>query len=626
MSTKTNFKRIALVAVAALGMGVLSSAPSQAVIPVSSLILTAGATEGTASIGGGNGASTNIGAISDSTTGATVTVTFLGVTATTDSVSLTIAPKSKPAAAAEYPRGLFTPTDTSTSTANPVLVLNNPDGSARTQVGTSAATLIGLESGTAVRIGASGDANRYYTASFKIHMDSATARSAGTYVYTVIATPFDVNTAGGAVSANVKSVDVTFTVSAGSTVASSAYSSATLTQGSSFLGVAGSSDSVVSVAATASTATRAVIRVSLRTSTNTTTASESVTVSTTVGSVGQSAGVPMGKNVTMQYVATNGYLDVLVFSDGIAGTATINISTTSVTFAPKTVTFYSTTATKLAVISGTTVLGTGANTMTGGSAGTIGVIWVKATDANGNVVVANAAGTSGVFAYSSDKTVVTDSGTACAYNSAIGYHTCSLTGALAGSATITVANSSTNENTATVKGDKSVAVTVTNANPASLKLAFNKASYAPGEKGYILISALDAAGKALPRAERVNLLAAGGITATGSFSGTQPTLSAVTYTPAARVAAVDGINSTDAVAMIEFFAPYSGTSLKITATGGSLLPAAGQVEVSATATIADSGAAALAAVTALATTVASLRTLITTLTNLVLKIQKKVKA
>jgi hypothetical protein len=50
------------------------------------------------------------------------------------------------------------------------------------------------------------------------------------------------------------------------------------------------------------------------------------------------------------------------------------------------------------------------------------------------------------------------------------------------------------------------------------------------------------------------------------------------------------------------------------------------VKVSASATVTDSGAAALAAVNALATTVASLRTLITTLTNLVLKIQKKVKA
>jgi hypothetical protein len=48
--------------------------------------------------------------------------------------------------------------------------------------------------------------------------------------------------------------------------------------------------------------------------------------------------------------------------------------------------------------------------------------------------------------------------------------------------------------------------------------------------------------------------------------------------------------------------------------------------VTATATVTDSGSDALAAVTALATTVASLRTLIVTLTNLVLKIQKKVKA
>ena len=72
--------------------------------------------------------------------------------------------------------------------------------------------------------------------------------------------------------------------------------------------------------------------------------------------------------------------------------------------------------------------------------------------------------------------------------------------------------------------------------------------------------------------------------------------------------------------------PSVGGTVTITAKGGSILPLANQVSVTASATIADSGAAALAAVTALATTVASLKTLITTLTNLVLKIQKKVKA
>jgi hypothetical protein len=631
MSTKTNFKRIALVAVAALGMGVLSSAPSQAVIPVTSLTLTASATAGTALVGGGNGASTNIGAISDSTTGASVTVSFLGVTASTDSVSLTIAPKSKPALAAEYPRGLFTLTDTSSSTSIPKVILETvtPGAAVLGEVGTGVAntpsSLIGLESGVAVRIASNTTANRYSTATFKIHMDSATARVAGSYVYTVIATPFDAATAGGAVSANVKSVDVTITVSAGSTTASPSYSKALMNSGSSISGAYGDVDSSISVVATAASTTRGNIRVFLRTATNTTTAEESVTVVTTVGSVGTSAGVPMGKNVTLQYPVGTGYLDVRIFSDGTAGTGTITISTPSVTFAAKSVTFYSTTATKMAVVTGTSVIGVGAaNTMTALSVGTI---WVKATDANGNVVVADADGASGVFAYSSDKTIISDSGTACAYNSTIKYHTCSLTGVLAGKATISIKNSSTNANAATISGDKTVEVTVNAGVADKLVLEFDKASYTPGEKGYIFISAKDAAGVTLPKATLTNLMATGGITLAGSFSGTAPTLTDVTYSPYVNVASVDTCESLGkAITCLTFYAPYAGTSMKITATGGSLLPSANRVAVSATAAVSDSGAAALAAVTALATTVASLKTLITTLTNLVLKIQKKVKA
>jgi len=624
MSTKTNFKRIALVAVAALGMGVLSSVPSQAVIPVSSLTLTAGATAGTASVGGGNDAAATAypGAISDSTTGATVTVSFLGVTATTDSVSLTIAPKSKPTAAAAYPRALFTLTDTTSSTATPSVIMNDVQGVAGT-----ALALPGLESGTAVRLSSSSTANRYTTATFKIHMDSATARSAGSYVYTVIATPHDAATAGGAVSANVKSVDVTITVSAGSTVASPSYSKAVMNSGSSFTGAYGDVDSSVSVVATAGTTTRGVVRVYLRTSTNLTTADESVTVVTTLGSVGTSAGVAMGKNVTLAYPVTTGYLDVRIFSDGTAGTGTITISSPSVTFAAKSVTFYSTTATKLTVVTGTSVIGVGAsNTMTRLGVGTI---WVKATDANGNVVVADADGASGVFAYSSDKTIISDSGTACAYNSTIAYHTCSLTGLLAGKSTISIKNSSTNANTATVSGDKTVEVTVNSGAATTLALEFNKASYTPGEKGFIMVSAKDAAGNTLPGQTLTNLMASGGISLTGSFSGTIPTLTDVTYTTSVRVSSVDSPacdSAGKAVQCLEFFAPYAGTSMKITAKGGSLLPSANRVDVSATASVADAGAAALAAVTALATTVASLKTLITTLTNLVLKIQKKVKA
>jgi hypothetical protein len=76
------------------------------------------------------------------------------------------------------------------------------------------------------------------------------------------------------------------------------------------------------------------------------------------------------------------------------------------------------------------------------------------------------------------------------------------------------------------------------------------------------------------------------------------------------------------------YMPSAGGTVTLTATGGTALAESLRTAggITASATVTDSGAAALAAVNALATTVASLRTLITTLTNLVLKIQKKVKA
>ena len=411
-------------------------------------------------------------------------------------------------------------------------------------------------------------------------------------------------------------------VSAGTTTASAATSTAYINQGTSYTTA---NDSVVSVAATASTTTRAVIRLTLKTATGATTAAESVTVVTNLGSTGTSAGVAVGKNVTYAYTAGSP-LDILVFSDGNAGTATITITTTNTAFT-KTVTFYSTTATTLTVVNATSNAAVGSNTVTGG----YGIIWVKATDASGNTVVANADGDSGVWAYSSATTVVSDSGTACTYSSAIGYHTCAVTGVSAGTATITIANLGTSLANATIKGSKTVALTVGSATAAKVSLAFNKASYAPGEKGYILIKATSADGKTVNPGTYANLIATGGITVSGSFSGTAPTLTATDYTLKPRVAALDdGLASEEPVGYLTFFAPYAGDKITITATGGSLLPAAGQVSVTASAAVADNGSAALAAVTALASQVSAFITKInaqiTTLTDLIMKIQKKVKA
>jgi trimeric autotransporter adhesin len=75
MSTKTTFKRIALVAVAALGFGVISVAPSQAV--VSGLVVTAT-----------NGTATHLN--SDSRTAATISVQFLALNGAVDSVTVDI--------------------------------------------------------------------------------------------------------------------------------------------------------------------------------------------------------------------------------------------------------------------------------------------------------------------------------------------------------------------------------------------------------------------------------------------------------------------------------------------------------------------------------------------------------
>jgi hypothetical protein len=597
MSTKTNFKRIALVAVAALGMGVLSSAPSQATFLVTPTLAVTAATP------------TKVKA--DSTNAGTLTVSFNTDTAG-DSVVLTSSNLTRPADATN-PAGLnvfFGDTVGSSAAAG----LTTPTSRKLTSgdAGTSgtAGKLI-PERGDSLTMSA-GDAViitgvvGQNVMKLLPQLDTTTgtsARYSGTYTFLISATPYSGGVKGTPVT-------TTFTVTIAaldseSTVASAGTSKAFLSSSTS----APTEDASINAVATASTTIRGYVYVNLLNASSVQ-AGESVTITTTIGSIGAHGDTsPIGKNVTLRYNSGPNYYPI--FSDGTAGTAVITVKSTSVTFANKSVNFYAAQPSSIVARALNTSPGVGT---------TSPAVEVVAKDVNGLIW-------SGTLALYSDTVgTISDTATAagtrpanCSYTPSVSAHLCSVTGVVAGTAKVKAYTSAQ-----TVVSNE-VSLTVTSASAATVKLAWNKASYAPGEKATLSVSVLDSTGKPVAASTFANLFAAGGIslsTASGNGSDTLTAISVLTSTPAADYVGT----STDTQKLYTVYMPAAGGTLVASATGGSSLPVAGQVKVSASATVTDSGAAALAAVNALATTVASLRTLITTLTNLVLKIQKKVKA
>ena len=488
---------------------------------------------------------------------------------------------------------------------------------------TSAGT-IGIATAAGTATGANGYIdgadNSFAHGKFGYFLDTNLARVAGTYTMNYVVRFHGISGTTGTdatktVSGTFDIVVSTAGVAAAGTVSASGTSTALMYGGTTWVAPTGNVDSSVSVPSTPDGTVRAVIRVTQLTAAGLP-SRESITVTTTIGNVGSSQAVS-GKSVTLVGNA-NGINDINVYSDGSGGSAVITIKTTSVTFANKAVTFYGTTIATIAVTQLlTTIGGTSSN-----------VLIATAKDAGGTTVRT----ADGVYIYSDATTVVNTgtapAGTSCGnYQSAYGGYLCAVTGSNNGTANLTVRNASTS--TLSTVASAATAVKVNTASPATVVLSFDKATYAPGEVAYISIKPLDAAKAAIGGTTFANLFASGGITSSiafGNGSATVAELGVVTATTAGRTVAVDGIASSEAIALFKVYMPASGGVVKITAKGGASLPSSGQVDVTATATVTDNASAALAAVTALATTVASLKTLITTLTNLVLKIQKKVKA
>ena len=606
MSTKTNFKRVALVAVAALGLSVLSSVPAKAVgnlsVTVTNGSFTAALADST------NAATIAISATLENTTD-TITVNVVSNGTLGDSVTVSRASGVR----AAY---LFV-VDTSTATRSkvgdgtitaPTNVLTAMAGNSQYDSNMVNATNTYFLSGSSVgNVGAT----------FGIQVDSvASTVIAGTYSFTVFVKQY---TEGVTLP-----VVTSYTASLVSAAAADVSNTATATYGFSFIsgssttigtGASTTTDAVLSKLATAGT-TRAYLYVGVRNAANGAgTADESLTATVTgVGLVCTST-TNCGKSLG-PISTTAGDYEFLLQGDGSGGTSTIKV-TGSVTGASytKTMTYYAAAAKTMTASVMTPVLAVGSNDS---------ALSVAAVDAAG----ATWGGTAYIVASAAaDATAVGGSATtpvACVYSSSKAVHYCPITAVAAGTGKFKVIDASTVA-LATATSNE-VSVTSSNNPGVSLKISFNKATYAPGELGYILITPLDAAGKGIAVSTITNALASGGITSSVGLNNAGAALSPLLSATSLTTVAYSGSTSTAGSVQIMFTAPVSGGTISLTGKGGSGLPTAGQVALSASATVTDNAAAALAAVTALATTVASLKTLITTLTNLVLKIQKKVKA
>ncbi len=500
MSTKTTFKRVALVAVAALGLGVLATVPSQATINADTLTLSsATAAQNTAETA--------------TATSAVATVSFLG--SALDSLSVTSSLVSGPAGNTALPRLQLI--ETSSATVEPTGVADLLQ-----DFGPNSPVVVQADAGTAVT-----------TAKFKVYLGRSNILAptvAGTYV--VKLTPATVNSSG---ALNSSAVTLTITVTTAASLDTTATSATViLNAGETSTGTA---DTVVTgvktVSTSAAAATITVVQKNASGVSLTAANGESFTaVLTGSGTLGSGAiansQTDNGISSTGRAISVQAGHAVSVFPDGTSGVGTITISSKAgVVLATKTVTFYGD-ATAI------TAKATGAAT---GSVGAVGsaknLITFNVKDAAGTEV------TTGSYYVVTDNVAIANATayTACnAWNSTDGW-TCPVTGVAKGTANLYVTNraSATATTPTTEVKSSTVAVRIGSATVASIKVTADKATYAPGEKATLTVQVLDADGNAVPSGRYDNIFATGGISSSYALASTSDTITGLD-----AIATVDG--------------------------------------------------------------------------------------
>jgi hypothetical protein len=587
MSTKTTFKRIALVAVAALGLSLVAAAPSQAG-QASFRVISFETAPATA------------------TTGVAVTavVKVTGVCNVSNGIAditTTVFIAAIPGTSSKAPNAVTTSTYTGTT-------LTSTNATTTAFAGSSGTTPV-WQDGATLTAPADGRCTGYYNATFTPDVVGS---------YTIVAAPSD-----GA--ANISPATWTVVASAPVVQSMKAYLNTDTTTATT------ADASSLSYAAASSVTAKGALVVQQYSTTDTTTVattaiSQAVTVTISKGLVSKTNDYFAGaKSVTTAAAgSTNGLSTYYVFANSEVGSATLTVTVGALT-STKTITFQGAAATLSAALT------SGQPT------------WISPTAGSNNTttVTVTAKDSAGNAASNTPTITATPASTAIATATVNGL-VVTITGVAAGTTVVTIADA------AAVAASTTYTVTVAPVQSATLPtLTFDKAEYAAGELMTITVAAAAADNASFAAFSANPTVSVNVITTTNPFTSgavalvggkatwkayapitpgpvvitaTSSTGSSVT---AATVTATATVLS-DGVAQAAVDAAAEAIDAANAATDAA--NAAAEAADAATAAAQDAADAVAALSVSVAAMIDALKKQITSLTNLVIKIQKKVKA
>jgi trimeric autotransporter adhesin len=501
MSTKTTFKRIALVTVAALGFGVMSVVPSNAAHQSDTLTLSAS----TASMLTG-----------ETKTAVTVSTSFLS-SSQSDTISVTAYLTAQPAGSTAVP--VLSVNDTTTA-----FVYDTVDP------GVATAKSVNAPVGQVAYVSSSSASPSYATAKLNVLLSAANGTSAAVKAgtYKVL---FAIGVAGGGgTKATTTTSELVITVAANpatdTVVASVDSYMLPLSDTTTASDVAVTGSKSLSTDANPVPVLRGHIVVTQYNAAGKIAAAESITAMITSGpgTLGQQLldeDVSTNTNPSGRAISLKKGNVIDVFSDGSSGVSTITLTSASgKELAKESMTFFGSASTiKATVVS--SVIGAGAGT---------GAVLLTVTDKDGTQV--SDLGTSSFFV-TSDKVAAIAGGraavTSAVYSATNG--TLKTPGYLvnlnsvstaAGTASLTFGTCSAAPTSTSTCVDQSnaVSIRVGSSTPASVAVSLDKASYVPGELATVSVVLKDKDGLTLADGNYTDIFATGGIsTSYGLYAG-----------------------------------------------------------------------------------------------------------